>query len=689
MVMRNLVLFVMLVLFVETTVTAQSEVDRIIEEVLQNMVARSDEESDFSALSDYLYELSEFPLDLNTATLNDLERLPFLSQTAIHSFLDYRKKVGQLYTLWELQEIQGISADVVQYLQPFVVVKTKKKQESVNWKNVWKYGRHTLLLRGQRLLEKPVGYNKRTRQYFDTKEAYKDWLERKYQGNLWKSYARYNWMGTKQKVQIGLVAEKDAGEEWWKNNSIDHIAGFVEVNNVWKVKKLIVGDYLVHWGQGVVLWNGYAIHKSGSVLNVNKRNEGIKKYASTDENNFFRGIGLTLVPFSGVEFSTFVSRKKKDTNYTSEKDGFTSFITHGYHRNRRELLYRKNVTETVFGANVNYTYKNMKVGANFVHFVFDKTKLQTDAVRSNYDFMGMKNSNYSLYGSYRYRRMFFFSEFATDSGLRKTWLIGALLNLEERIALSLLYRDYAVGYYAPYANGFGEYGKTANEKGWYIGLTILPVAKWSVQAYIDMFESPWIKYRKNGRARGFDTNVKLSYKASEKLETYILYSHEQSQINNQQTPIKYLVDTHRNRLRLQFSYQINQVWTLKNRIAFSFFEKEAKTSQGFLVYQDVIAKFSRIPLKITTRYMLFDTDNYDTRIYTYENDVLYAYAIPAFQNKGLRFYCNLRYDLTPNLTFWCKYSLSSYFNKENLRSGLDLIAGNKIQEIKFQLRYKF
>ena len=89
------------------------------------------------------------------------------------------------------------------------------------------------------------------------------------------------------------------------------------------------------------------------------------------------------------------------------------------------------------------------------------------------------------------------------------------------------------------------------------------------------------------------------------------------------------------------------------------------------------------------RLQYFETDGYDSRMYAYENDVLYSFSIPVFYDKGFRYYVNCNYDVTPKLTIWLRWAQTVYKNKTVIGSGLDELAGNKRTEVKVQAEYLF
>ena len=95
------------------------------------------------------------------------------------------------------------------------------------------------------------------------------------------------------------------------------------------------------------------------------------------------------------------------------------------------------------------------------------------------------------------------------------------------------------------------------------------------------------------------------------------------------------------------------------------------------------------PFSGNIRLMYFETDDYNSRLYAYENDVLYSFSIPVFYDKGYRYYVNLNYDLGKKLTLWARWAQFIYTERETVGSGLDEIPKNRRSEVKLQLMYKF
>ena len=129
---------------------------------------------------------------------------------------------------------------------------------------------------------------------------------------------------------------------------------------------------------------------------------------------------------------------------------------------------------------------------------------------------------------------------------------------------------------------------------------------------------------------------------------------------------------------------------LKSRIEGLWNKNEGEeTRHGWLFYQDLTWKPLKIPLSLTFRYALFDSDTWDERIYTYENDVLYGYSVPALDGNGVRTYLLISWSPLRQLELWIRYAETWYSNKTSVGTGLEMSEGNKRSEIKVQLAVKF
>ena len=169
-------------------------------------------------------------------------------------------------------------------------------------------------------------------------------------------------------------------------------------------------------------------------------------------------------------------------------------------------------------------------------------------------------------------------------------------------------------------------------------------------------------------------------------------SNETKQANqpDNNTVTNYLVSIPKQSWRTQISYKVTRAFSLRNRVEVLWYNKNnANKESGFLTFMDFIFKPLLANYAGILRLQYFETDGYNSRIYAYENDVLYSFSIPAFYDKGFRYYLSLNYDISKKLSIWLRWAQTIYRGKNIIGSGLDKINNNTKTELKLQGRWLF
>ncbi|MBC7426917.1 MAG: hypothetical protein H7321_10320, partial [Bacteroidia bacterium] len=180
------------------------------------------------------------------------------------------------------------------------------------------------------------------------------------------------------------------------------------------------------------------------------------------------------------------------------------------------------------------------------------------------------------------------------------------------------------------------------------------------------------------------------YSERKKFAVYTRYRREQKMQDLSVSPgsVKVQESICRRTFRVHLESKISDVISIHSRVESSLYSGNNKSSKGILLFQDfVYSGFKKTT--VTCRLSYFSTDDYDSRIYAYESDVMYSFSVPAFQNEGTRFYVLLKYKVSKRLDLWAKVAQTSYFNIETISSGNDLINGSKVTDIKLQARFIF
>ena len=664
-----------------------------IEDLIEEIASNSDEELDYTTLFEDLNYFLNHPLNLNSATKSDLERLQFLNDFQINSILYYIEKNGYFLTIYELQLVYGFTVDIIEKILPFITVGKYEKDSGLSLKRALKYGRHQIFIRSHQILEEQKGYLP------ISDSAYLENPNSRYLGSPVKFYTRYKY-NYKNRILWGITAEKDSGEEFFQGsqkNGYDFYSAHFQVKNIGAVKTLALGDYQLQFGQGLTLWSGMSFGKSSYVLNLNKKARGIKKYSSVDENMFLRGIGTTI-RINNFDISGFYSKKKIDANIqvldtlSEEIRVVSSFQATGLHSKPSELYDKDAIDETIIGGNVSFNQEYFNVGLTYAYYYFGADLEKNIVPYNQFDFRGSENFNIGLDYQLIVKNINFFGEVAMSQNKAIAYLNGALLHLAPQVSLSILHRNYQRNYQAYYSNAFSENTYNFNENGIYIGTEIHPVKQWKISAYYDTYSFPWLKYQVNAPSKGVDYLVQIDYSPLRKVEMYWRIKQEVKSKNAtvETSSIKYLEDENILKLRYHLSYRVSKTIQLKNRLELVKYKKgENDVENGYLIYQDINYKSVKIPLSLSFRYGVFDTESYNSRIYAYENDVLYYSSFPAYYSKGTRTYIILKYTITKGIDIWLRCAQTYYTDKKTVSSGLNEIEGNKKSEVRAQIRFKF
>ena len=649
------------------------------------------EEIDLTNVVQQLNYYFDHPLNLNGATAEELDELNLLSDVQISDLLLHIKLFGKLITIYELQSLEYWDLQTIQLVQPFVKVDDKLESLHISLKEAVKQGNYELYMRYQTTPEEKSGYQQVSDSVLQASNNF-------YYGNSDRYYSRFRY-SYRTNLSIGVTGEKDAGEQFFRGAQKDGF-DFYSAHAFFKggkyLKALAVGDYQVQIGQALNLWSGYAFGKTADVTNIKKTANPIRPYTSVDETRFMRGAAVDL-GFGPLSLLAFASMKKVDASVLADTlyddlEFVSSINLSGLHRTNSEIQKKNALTEKMAGANIRYRNRNLQLGIAGVYQGYDKDFNKSIQPYNQFDFRGKETVSLSGDYSYVIRNFNFFGE-ASRSSYSGNWanVHGVLFSLDSRASFSLLYRNYQKGYQTFYNNGFSEGSNTQNENGIYAGFKLKLSSAWTLNTYADLFAFPWMKYQVDAPTAGHELLIQPSYKPNKQLEIYARFRQQLRQKNSRDsdgtvTPIE---DVLQRNYRLNLSYAVSEFFTVKSRIEYVTINRSSNAPEdGLIITQDVLFKPKNLPFDLSLRYALFDTDSYDTRIYTYENNALYVFAVPAYYYQGSRGYMLIRYSFLKRFDLWVRYGTFIYNNRKTLGSGAEEIQGSKKSDITVQLRIK-
>jgi len=661
--------------------SAQERQSPLEDQLIEQLLEQIPEDMDPTDLLERWRFYMEYPLSLNAASAKDFQELIFLSPLKIEALIAYRTTYGLFQNLWELQAVPGFSIQDINQLLPFIQLGPKPPKSTSSWKERLQDLKHDLIIRHAQQIETAQGYR-----ITDADRA-------RYLGDKNRYLVRYR-ARVSDKIQFSINMKKDAGEPFFAGNQkygFDFYSMSLSVKQPKKLKHIIIGDYALQLGQGLVLWNGLALGKGAMIPQVARQGLGLRPYTSTLEYQYFRGIAATyqMKQFSITPFSSY-NLIDATVLHTDSGRYISSFGSTGYHRTVTENNNRKAASEWVSGLNMQYDQTHLSLGISAVHTAFDGFKIPPPAFRNQFDFSGNKLSQLHAYYNITQWNTYFYGEYARALGAGDALVVGMLRNLSPELSLVWMYRKYAKDYHQFWAQAVAETTGTRNEEGMYTGLVYQISRRLEWHSYFDIFRFPEPRYLADHSSKGVDFLSQIQFITYQKSKFSLRYRYRYREENHFPTGSipNPLAPIDRNQFRMEYQYHASKLWSLRSRIELVSFQKHPQAAEfGAMIFQDVFLNFKR--LRTNFRMAYFSTESYASRIYAFENDILYAASIPAYDHRGFRIYINARVQLWSKLNLWLRVSRFHYLNRHELGSGLDRIDGSKRTEVKWQLRYQF
>lgn len=573
--------------------TYRPPIEYIIADIYNQM-----SETDYTSRQDLeqtLYELYESPIDLNSATESDLGVLPFLTDEQIDRILYYAYR-HSFDSIQELQLVGGFRDYEIRNLSYFVTVNKKEnivekytKESLPAAKEVFADARQEIIVRT----------DVRNIESFSGDPAY-------VQGRY-----RFNY---RNRYEAGFTLRREPG------TGADQLqyGGYISLHDLGPFSTIVAGNYQAEFGLGLVTASAFHMGKSTYVLTAGSNRDGLRKYSSTDGAGY-HGLGGTM---------RFNLRSDKQLPHRIDASVWYS-LTRANDSLRHHVL----------GANLNYHYGRLKIGLTAVENLYSDTlRYYYEHARYNQNyFRGTRQAVIGLHFRYNWGIADLFGEVATAQN-KAGWGVATTVGLRvmpiQDLGLMLLYRYYSPRFDNTLGYSFSESSRINDENGIYLGIESKNVRHLRLAAYGDVFRFAGIKYGiPYAPSYGYDALLTAEYTPTERIKAMLtLRSKEKARLG-----------THS--LRAQVNYAIGR-WSFVTRADANLtVDSLAKMNYGYMLMQDVRYDFSRIPMSLSLHTVGFNAQQWNNRIYTYENDVLNGYSIPALYGRGGRWTVNWRYHI--------------------------------------------
>ncbi|MBU2444980.1 MAG: helix-hairpin-helix domain-containing protein [Bacteroidetes bacterium] len=656
---------------IDTTETStQNEFEEILEEIVEDA-----EDTQAYEMIEYLLEN---PIEVNRAAIDDLTKIPFINQQLADEIIKFRAKYGIYYSIGELNSVPGMTKELYAKIKPYLIIDRSRFSKFDEEQNIWE---ETTRKSFTQLTD--IEFRSRTTSDLQRRKAFNTG---KYYDSPIKQYQRLK-LAYDKIYKLNLLAEKDAGEK----SLTDFYSGNISINNLGFIKNFVAGDYVLEFGQGLTLWRQIGFAKGAdAIYPIKKKGNGVIPYTSSDENQFFRGAAGTI-KYSGFMFHAFYSANTFDANVDTVTGYISSRPTDGYHRSESELNKKNQSNEKMFGGRIDYQAgRRLNFGLMHYQSRFSNQLALNTSFKSFDDTYNYTSFDFNAY----IETMNLYGEISRDKNNVFATLIGLQSGIGRVVDFVILFRNYPSRFLNLHGYGFGERnGPTRNETGIYSGVKVT-TRYGRINFYYDHFSFPYPLTNDKTLTKGYEF---LSEYVSPTFSgtTFLLrYKHENKELNE-----KGLDEYNRtqrytsNRLQQNLRFEVQKVLgenariRLRTEIVDVYYTKIKPHEIGYLIFGDIKLEPIR-NLKINSRYIYFQTQSYDSRIYEFENDLTGVLYNPGLYGRGMRWYIVAQYKIFRMLNLSFKYSETYRDDVKKISSGDSEINNNLDNKLSLQLEIR-
>lgn len=627
--------------------------------LLQDITETEDfENTHWEDYEEDLEELASHPLNLNTATREDMERLPFLTAQQAEDILAYIHRYRGMKSMGELAMIKSLNWYQRQLLGYFVYTGQGKEKGFPSLGNIMRYAKHEVM----GMVKIPL-------------------YERQgdvdgYMGYKYKHGIRYQ-MHYGDYVKLGFLGAQDAGEPFGKGKNklgYDFYSFYLQVRKLGRWKNITLGRYRLHEGLGLILNNDFSFGKLSALSAISRSTSGsIRVHSSRSSANYLQGFATTYTLTKGLDLTTFFSYRKIDATL-SDEGGIRTILKTGLHRTTKEIEKQNVASNTLVGGNINYRWQGWHVGATAFYTSFSRPLTPNKTLLyKRFAPQGDRFRNASIDYGYLSHRWNIAGETATgDCG---SWATINTLSFQVSSSLSLLalQRFFSARYSSLFSNTFSEGSDAQDENGCYLGFTWTPAQRWSITAYSDFAYFAWPKYQTKESTQSWDNLVN------------ILWQPAQSWTIGARMRYKDKAGTSTERCRLYASIT-KEHWNARTSLDYVASQSTTATnSHGYMLNENIGYQMHRLRLSGSLGY--FHTSDYASRIYAYEPGLLYQMCFGSYYGEGIRYTLVGRTEIGKHLLVIAKLGTTDYFDRSHISSGLQTISRSSQSDVEVQLRW--
>lgn len=633
--MRKTIAASILLTIINTTAAkAQTDPNTIIDEIITEAAESDNEDLLEEAMStaEYLQGIMQDKVNINTATRSDLQKLPFISNQQIIKIEEYKKENGIISSIGEIKILDSQNRRNLRLYSTFLDAKAPNDSLPARPGQLIHDGQHSITLSGK--------------------------TQTGAQSPAYAIRYRYN---SHNRLEWGFTAENDLGEQMRLANQkygFDFNSAFLKVAGLGIVDNLIIGDYTVRFGEGLILGQGMGMGKSMQAAAMSASERTIHQHTSCNESSYYRGAAATIGA-GRISITTFASRNLTDAT-CQDSATFQNLKNTGYHRTQKEINSKHNLLESHLGMLAHISGRIATIGAAVHYFGFSKTYSPAPELRNAPLRSIRQGTEYSISYKVFGNMISLCGESAMDAGKSISTINRIDITPHQTFRLRLIQRYYSPGYHAFRASAFGAGSRVGNECGYYIGAIISPSDRFTLEAWADSYTFPWITSKAKEPSGGHEIMSQARLQISRTATIQIKAKAKERQVVPDGNACQ-----RSGYINAAMIYSPIPYLQMSTSAQWSRYSDSTSHSKGYLIMQNAQWQTSGGILQLSARYAIFSAP-YNARAYSHESDVSHIYSVPAYYNTGTRYYLMASVRVAGLIRIQARYSQWNYARKEGV-----------------------
>lgn len=578
---------------------------------LEEMAGYSDTEFLISDLTSEISDLLASPVRVNSGSVNEISRLFFLTWFQQQSLIDYTRQRGDIVSVNEIAYLPGFDRELAGLLEPFVIFSPGREKSS------------------------PFSRTRLATGYIFS-ESYR---EDNSIGPPWKIYLRGE--RESERFRVGFTSEKDQGEPLLHHGyRPDYLSGYISYNSRGYIRNITVGDFRVRFGQGLTVWTGYQIGTSALAPLQIKGKASISPYRSTDENNYFRGVGITAGKGNHTLLAYLSANRIDATLKISEITGneeVKTFYKTGLHNSETTLQKKDQVTAYSAGISYSLNSNRLRTGVSVTADHFSLPVSRPEQSYDIYDFSGSTNFSISADHSLSLNRTLIYGETAWNPGGGFSLIQGAKFIPAPGTSLTIMYINILKGYNSFHGVAGGRETVNHFRETASFSFSFEPASHVIIATGLLKRRDNWYGQWGSPPLATTRCESEIRYSPSDLITLVTsLRIREVAESTSEKRGVRGLTKSRYTNFRINLSLKPAKSLTLQTRA--EFIKGTGSNGYGYLLFQGFRFSHPSLPITIIPRISVWSTPGYKTRIYAWEDDLLYSNTITPFYNRGYRSY---------------------------------------------------